>query len=80
MGNLDRVECVCEIQSAIDWVESLYWGLGRYVSEGLSGYNGSVPFPHTNDRFPPALKRGDSYLHSRNGRKTERSFVCQTDP
>jgi len=45
MGDLDWVECVCEIQGAIDWVESLYWGLGRYVSKDLLGYNSSLPFP-----------------------------------
>ena len=37
---------------------------------------------HTNNCFPwiPSVsKREESYFGSRNGRKTERSFVCQTD-
>jgi len=50
------------------------------TTECLFGYNGSVPFPDTNDHFPPVSKQGEGYFYAGNGRKTERSFFCQTDP
>ena len=48
--------------------------------KGLFGYNGSVPFTHTNRPFPSFSKLGEGHFHSRNGRSTERSHLYQTSP
>ena len=46
--------------------------------KSLFGYNGSAPFPHTNDPFPSVSKRREDHFHSRNDHPTERNRRSQT--
>jgi len=49
-------------------------------AKGLFGWNSSVPFPHTNGRFPSVSKRKEPSFYYGNGRRTERNRSNRTGP
>jgi len=49
-------------------------------TQGLFGYNGSVPFHYTNGPFPSVSKWREGHFHRRNVRPTEQSHFLPNRP